>query len=178
MITLETEMPVHVPAREGLLDRCFGPARHRKTCERLRRGRRPADGLAFSALEDGGLIGTVRLWNIDAGSAGSALLLGPLGVVPERRGEGIAVSLVNHAIEAAARLGHRAVLLVGDPDYYDRFGFDGRLAAGLALPGPVEKHRFLGLELADGFLRGAKGLVVPKGPLAEPVKRLAIAAAA
>src|SRR5512135_2074289 len=40
-------------AREALLDACFGETRHMRTCQRLRDGRAPAEGLAFSAAADG-----------------------------------------------------------------------------------------------------------------------------
>ena len=42
---------------------------------------------------------------------------------------------MQHAVEAAARLGHRAVLLVGDAPYYDRFGFSAEKTGRLWLPG-------------------------------------------
>src|SRR3712207_7109530 len=48
-------------AREALLDACFGPARFQKTCERLREGRMPAEGLSLVIDRDGEVIGTVRL---------------------------------------------------------------------------------------------------------------------
>ena len=46
-VVLRDERPEDVPARDRLLDACFGPGRRRKTSERLREGRRPADGLAL-----------------------------------------------------------------------------------------------------------------------------------
>lgn len=70
---------------------------------------------------------------------------------------------MRHAIKEAARLGHGAVILVGDPEYYERFGFTGAKTAGLAMPGPVERRRFLALELKPGHLDGAKGLLTSKG---------------
>ena len=165
MIRLRREAPVHRPAREALLDLCFGPERFGKTCELLRRDSRPAPGLSFAALENRTLIGTLRLWPITAGSAGPALLLGPLGVAGARRGRGIGHCLVTMAIEEATRRGHRAILLVGDAPYYARFGFDERLTFGLDMPGPVDRARFLGLELVPGALAGARGLVVPRPQL-------------
>ena len=48
-------------AREALLDACFGVNRALRTCQRLRDGRAPAEGLAFSAVRLGGLFGTLRL---------------------------------------------------------------------------------------------------------------------
>lgn len=177
MIRLRREAPAHRPAREALLDLCFGPERFGKTCELLRRDSRPAPGLSFAALENRTLIGTLRLWPITAGSAGPALLLGPLGVAGARRGRGIGHCLVTMAIEEATRRGHRAILLVGDAPYYARFGFAERLTLGLDMPGPVDRARFLGLELVPRALAGARGLVVPR-PLLRRLPRPAIEPAA
>ena len=71
----------------------------------------------------------------------------------------------------AARLGHGAVLLVGDPAYYARFGFTAEKTDALAMPGPYEKHRFLALELAVGALEGAAGVLRPAGRKIEATAR-------
>ena len=63
----------------------------------------------------------------------------------------------------ARDLGHKAVLLVGDAPYYERFGFSRVGAENLDLPGPVDLARFLALELQPGALAGAKGLVRATG---------------
>jgi predicted N-acetyltransferase YhbS len=159
MPRLLPEVPAHVPARERLLDRCFGLNRHRKTAEILRRGRRPAEGLAFALVDGRRLIGTLRLWPIIAGSAGPALLLGPIAVHPDRQAEGLGALLMHHGLATARRLGHAAVLLVGDAPYYGRFGFRADPTQKLVLPGPVERERFLGLALKPGALDGAEGPV-------------------
>ncbi|MFZ3181303.1 MAG: GNAT family N-acetyltransferase, partial [Methylocystis silviterrae] len=52
------------------------------------------------------------------------------------------------------------VLLVGDAPYYARFGFARRFTERLTMPGPVERARFLGLELVDGALSAARGRVI------------------
>jgi predicted N-acetyltransferase YhbS len=166
MLTIETEGPGDGRAREMLLDRCFGARRHRRTVARLRRGRRPAEGLALLARLDGVVVGSVRLWDIAAGGAGAALLLGPIAVAPEHRRTGVGAALMREALARAERLGHRAVLLVGDAAYYARFGFRPDLTPGLDLPGPVERDRFLGLELVPGALRDATGPVLATGRLA------------
>jgi predicted N-acetyltransferase YhbS len=163
MLHLLPETREHVPARENLLDRCFGASRHLKTCEMLRRGRLPADGLAFTLVDNGELVGTIRFWHINAGSAGSALLLGPVAVAPERRGESIGSLLIRTGIEEAARRGHAAIILVGDAPYYNRFGFRQELTDNLVLPGPVECERFLALELMTGALANATGPVDASG---------------
>ena len=170
-VTIGTEHAGDAPAREVLLDLAFGPGRFRKTSEKLRHGRLPAEGLAFVAYEGASLVGTVRLWNIKVGNAGEALLLGPLATHPELQGQGIGGRLMAYAISEATRLGHRSIVLVGDAPYYSRFGFRRRFAEGLALPGPVETERFLGLELVAGSLRGASGMVTATGRLLKPAMR-------
>src|SRR5919109_4482168 len=68
-----TEIAGDIPAREALLDRAMGPGRKRKSSEKLRRGRKPSEGLAFVARDvDGRVVGTVRLWNVAAGGGGRA----------------------------------------------------------------------------------------------------------
>ncbi len=175
MVTFRAEILSDVPAREALLNRAFGAAKRlRKTSEKLRRGRLPSDGLAFSAVDAGGkLVGTVRLWDIIAGSAGPALLLGPLAVDDKARNHGVGGALMRHAVAEAQRLGHEAVLLVGDAPYYGRFGFSTAPTQGLHLPGPVERTRFLGLELTPGALDGAEGLVAASGRMAEAARQAA-----
>ena len=162
MVTIRVESSSDIAAREVLLNKAFGPKRLRKTSEKLRAGRLPA--FAFSAVDENGkLIGTIRLWNVVAGSAGDALLLGPLAVEGSRTCEGIGSILMNTAIAAARDAGHRAIILVGDHPYYKRFGFDPNFTLKLQLPGPVERGRFLGLELADGALTDAEGRIAASG---------------
>lgn len=160
--SIESEKPADYLARERLLDEAFGAARFDKAVERLRQGRLPAQGLALSAKEGEDLVGTVRLWPVLAGEI-PALLLGPLAVAKSCRSRGIGRSLMTEALSRAASAGHAAVLLVGDPPYYEPLGFSRSHTLGLNLPGPVEDARFLGLELKEGALRGARGLVTAVG---------------
>jgi len=166
MIQIRTETAADAPARERLLDRAFGKTRRRKTSERLREGRLPSEGLAFTAVDvKGKLVGTIRLWDVVAGSAGRALLLGPLAVDCKHQGKGIGAALMRHAMAEAKMLGHASIILVGDAPYYARFGFSRTLMADLHLPGPVDRARFLGNELIPGALDGAEGLVAGCGRL-------------
>lgn len=152
-----------IAAREILLDAAFGPERHDKTCERLREGRVPARGLSLIAEIDGEVVGTVRLWHVKAGER-DALLLGPLAVSQARRSAGVGARLMRAALNRLATQGHKAVILVGDAPYYERFGFSADVVTGLELPGPVDHARFLGLELQAGALSGAFGAVTASDP--------------
>ncbi|TJV26313.1 MAG: N-acetyltransferase [Mesorhizobium sp.] len=159
------ETAADVVAREALLDRAMGPKRRKKSSEKLRRGRRPSEGLAFVARDaSGGVAGTVRLWDVRLGEGGAAaLLLGPLAVDPSLKNAGIGSALMRHAIAEAARLGHAAILLVGDAPYYARFGFSAEKTGSLAMPGPYERHRLLALELVEGALDGVHGTLKAAG---------------
>ena len=159
---IRSERASDVAAREALLDACFGANRHARTCQRLRDGRAPAEGLALSVVRQGRLVGTVRLWHVNAGGV-PALMLGPIAVDPSCRKLGIGAALMNHALAAAAARGHGAVILLGDAAYYERFGFTAAKTAKLSLPGPFERERLLGLELRESALDGAHGLIVPTG---------------
>ena len=151
------EVPSDEVARESLLDRTMGPNRKGVGSESLREDNVPAVALVAKDA-DGTLVGTVRLWPVTVPGAGAVLMLGPLAVDPGCGGKGLGSRLLAQAVEQARRFGWEAVILVGDPGYYGRFGFypfgdivmPGRSSAG---------RRLLGLELRDGALADAAGMV-------------------
>ncbi|HEY0234309.1 MAG TPA: N-acetyltransferase [Afipia sp.] len=164
---IRAERASDVAAREALLDASFGEGRHARTCQRLRDGRAPAEGLAFTAVHQGRVVGTVRLWHVSAGGI-PALVLGPLAVDSSCRSLGIGAALMNHALAAAKARGHGSVILRGDPAYYARFGFSAAKTGDLSLPGPFERERLLAVELREGVLDGAWGMIVATGSKARP----------
>jgi predicted N-acetyltransferase YhbS len=159
---IRAERASDVVAREALLDACFGENRLNRTCQRLRDGRTPAEGLALSAVARGKLVGTVRLWHVSAGGI-PALMLGPLAVEESSRQLGVGAALMDHALAAAKARGHRAVILLGDAPYYARIGFSGIKTGELSLHGPFERDRLLGLELQERALDGAWGMISATG---------------
>ena len=161
-MTIGHESGSDVAAREALLDEAYGPSRFRKPSEKIRRGRQPAEGLALVAVDGERLVGTIRLWHVSCGDR-SALLLGPLAVACDRQGQGIGAALIARAIAGARAGGHGAIVLVGDAAYYGRFGFTAAKTGALAMPGPFERHRLLGLELVPGGLDGAAGIIAATG---------------
>ena len=172
MIQIRQERLADIDAREALLDAAFGETRYRKSSERLREDRLPAEGLSFIASEGKRVIGTARLWNIACGNGEQALLLGPVAVAEDCRSRGLGAAMVRRAIQAARKLGYGAIVLVGDPGYYNRFGFSGGKTGALWMPGPFERHRLLGRELKAGALDGARGMIAPAGRM-QPVPDLA-----
>ena len=83
---------------------------------------------------------------------------------------------MNHALAAAGARGHGAVILLGDAPYYARFGFSALKTAELSLPGPFERDRLLGLELREGALDGAWGMIAPTGIPALKAREFAVRA--
>lgn len=166
------EIASDAPARERLLDLAMGPGRRRKVSEKIRRGRTPADDLSLVARnDDGDLVGTVRLWDIIAGEDQCghpvpALLLGPLAVDEWAQGRGVGSALMEEAISRARKRGPGAILLVGNPDLYRRFGFSAGRTGSLFMPGPFERCRLLALETVEGWLDGASGMIAPSGRIA------------
>jgi predicted N-acetyltransferase YhbS len=173
---IRAERASDIAAREALLDEAFGANRQLRTCQRLREGRAPAEGLGLSAVRHRRLVGTVRLWHVNAGGV-PALLLGPLAVDRACRGLGLGAALMHQALALAWARGHSAVILLGDASYYGRFGFSASKTAQLSLPGPFERERLLGLELRQGALDGAWGMIVPTG-MAAPQRKPRFAARA
>ncbi len=161
MITIEDEPPGVAARIEYLLDKAFGPGRHRKTVQKLREGRLPA--FAFIARDSGVLVGTIRLWNIRIGGKWNALLLGPIAVDAAWRDRGVGDQLMRHGLRAAHAARYPAVLLVGDEPYYRRFGFRAAGLERVTLPGPIDRRRFLALELLPDGLAGARGPVEATG---------------
>lgn len=165
-VAIREERAGDAPAREALLDAAMGEGRRRKSSERLRARRVPAKGLSFIAEDGAGrIVGTVRLWHVLAGAT-PALLLGPLAVCGDMQGEGVGGKLMRRAIAEASFRGHGAILLVGDAPYYARFGFSADVTGALDMPGPVDRARFLGLELRPGALADAAGTLVAAGGFA------------
>lgn len=167
---IRAERASDVAAREALLDASFGAGRLERTCQRLRDGRKPAEGLALAAVAKRRLIGTVRLWHVSAGGV-SALALGPLAVAASQRKLGVGAALMKRALQLAQARGHGAVILLGDAPYYARFGFSAVRTANLLLPGLFERDRLLAVELREAALEGASGLIVPTGARVSRARR-------
>lgn len=173
MACLEHEKLTDAGAIEALLDRAFGEGREQKTAQRLRDGNRPAIAL-IARDEAGAVIGTLRLWPVAIGERRGALLLGPLAVDEARRCERIGARLMRRALAEASFTGWGSVILVGDAPYYERFGFHTAPTAAMQLPGPVDRVRFLALELRPGALAGAQGLVQADLPVPADAKVVAL----
>ncbi len=86
------------------------------------------------------------------------LTFGPLSVLPAWQGQGIGSRLVLRTLDMARQQGERAVLIMGHPAYYHRFGFRPAADYGIVLPGGSSPPPFMALELYPGALQGVSGI--------------------
>jgi putative acetyltransferase len=86
-----------------------------------------------------------------------AIGVAPLSVAPERQGEGIGSALMHAVIERTDAQGRRLLLLLGDPAYYERFGFEAAWPLGITY-GPAGRHspNFMARRLS-GYDRSLRG---------------------
>lgn len=150
---------------EALLDAAFGPDRHGRTAYRIRSGTQAIPTLSFAAFSDDRLVGTLQSWPVRLlqpdGHGEPLVLVGPVAVLPELQRAGIGVALMRAMLAAADDEGQDALVLIGDPEYYDRlFGFNADETACWEAPGPVERRRLLA-RLRSDRMRGRQGMLAP-----------------
>ncbi|WP_298301990.1 GNAT family N-acetyltransferase [uncultured Erythrobacter sp.] len=138
---------------EEVLDRVFGEDRHTRTAYRIREGMEWLEALSFAALDaDEMLVGTIQCYPVSLLTKGGArvplVMVGPVAVIPERQGEGFGVGLMMAMLDAEARMASEGSpvfpqVLIGDEDYYGRWGFSARMTGGWGCPGSYEARRLL-----------------------------------
>lgn len=88
-----------------------------------------------------------------------ALGLGPVAVLPDHQHQGIGTQLIRQGIEQCRQMGSRAMVVLGDPQFYARFGFIPAEERALWCEYTVPKGAFRVLELKPGALQNCRGLV-------------------
>lgn len=148
-VTYLPEAPAHDPEIEAINDEAFGPGRFVLAAYKIREAGGHDRSMSFVAVEDETVIASVRMTRVAAG-AGRALMLGPLAVRPSFKNLGIGRRLVAIALEAAAKAGAPAVMLVGDEPYYGPLGFKRFPRGQITMPRPVDLDRLLHHEIRPG----------------------------
>jgi predicted N-acetyltransferase YhbS len=171
LITLVPIVDVPESDVEHLLDAAFGADRHGRTAYRLREGMTVIAGLSFGALENGVLIGSIQCWpielRVDSDHAAPLILVGPVAVRPDRQRDGIGRMLTAKTLARADAESSDPMMLIGDPEYYDRFfGFRSAPTAAWEVPGPVERSRLLARLRPDQTLPAAGRLEPRRSPAA------------
>ncbi len=169
MIEIIPLAEIPVDWTEELLDRAFGSDRHKRTAYKIREGVDELGALSFAAIDsERHLAGTIQCWPVmltePDGKTHPMIMVGPVAVLPEKQGENIGKLLMRKMLDTLAANESLPLVMVGDPEYYDRFfAFSADHTAGWDLPGPFEKHRLLA--------RARENQILPKKGMLGPWQR-------
>ena len=146
-----TLLPLHDIAAndvEALLDAAFGITRRMRTAYRLRENMMAIGAFSFAVVDnEEQLLGSIQCWPVkitdNRGRDTPLTMVGPVAVSPDCQNIGIGKRLMAAMLSAADTHNSPAMMMIGDPEYYGRFGFTAEHTAGWQLPGPWEAHRLL-----------------------------------
>lgn len=160
---IRPESPADHPAVYEIIRHAFGQPAEADIVEVIRR--KPDAHLALVAERDGRVMGHILFTPImiDQGDGRAARLRGmglaPLAVLPEFQCQGIGSELVRRGLTACRDIGYEAVVVLGHPDFYPRFGFAPASTFGLKCEYNVPDPVFMAIDLVPGALKGISGLV-------------------
>jgi putative acetyltransferase len=147
-IQIRTEAPADVPAIEAATISAFLNAPHTSHTEQfIIRALRRAGMLAISLVADAQrtAIGHVAVSAVSISDGASGWFgLGPISVVPEHQGRGVGSRLMHGALRILRERSAAGCVLLGEPEYYSRFGFQAD--PNLILP-EVPAEYFLAIAL-------------------------------
>ena len=144
---IRSETPDDAVAISQLTTAAFAAAEHASGTEATIVERLRATGALTLSLvaqaNDGEIVGHIAFSPVTIASDGGGAVtdwfgLGPVSVLPEHQGAGIGAALVREGLERLAATGAQGCVVLGDPDYYCRFGFIGD--AGPRYPGPPAEY--------------------------------------
>jgi putative acetyltransferase len=130
--------------------------------EKIRESKYYINDLSLVAEVDGNIVGHIMFTPMKIKGiteCHESLDLAPVSVYPDFQGKGIGKLLVRSGIEKAKELGYKSLIVMGDPRYYQSFGF--RLASDwkIGLDNNFDSKYLFALELVDGGLDGVSGVV-------------------
>lgn len=160
MITIRAETSKDIAAIRHVLEMAFGQASEARLVEALRQ----VDALITSlvAVEKEQIVGHIAFSAVFIESlhaTANAVALAPLAVLPTHQRRGIGGELVRRGLTQCRRAGHRVVLVLGEPAFYQRFGFIKASLHGICCPFDVPDDAFMAAELFPGALAGQSGSV-------------------
>lgn len=160
MIRIRKETAADVDDIRPVNDSAFGQLDEGRLVDALRGSASPF--LSLVAEDRGRIVGHICFTPVaivhDDGRVTVIAGLAPMAVVPERQREGIGSALVEAGLEECRRAGFRAVVVVGHPEYYPRFGFEPAVRSGLTCEYDVPDPVFMLAELVPGAAADLRGL--------------------
>ncbi len=118
--------------------------------------------LALVSEDEGKLTGHIMFTRMDIsgedGKNHEFLLLAPVSVVLEKRNQGLGSALIKEGMKRAEKMGFKAVILVGNPDYYHRFGYKSAISFGIKNKQNIPDKNVMVYELVPDSLKGFQGM--------------------
>jgi putative acetyltransferase len=115
---------------------------------------------AFVAIEDESVIGHLSFSPITLNDAPSSFVgLAPVSVIPACQRRGIGSKLIQDGLTSCRECGHTAVFVLGNPDYYSKFGFQRADRFGFRSEYTVTAENFMDLEMESGAIESNSGVI-------------------
>jgi putative acetyltransferase len=137
----------------------FGGAAEADLVDALREQADPL--ISLVAEEQGTVVGHIMFSPVELAGHPRLRIMGlaPMAVLPAWQGRGIGSGLVQAGLERCRELGAGAVVVLGHPDYYPRFGFSPASRFGIGCEYDAPEEAFMVMQLQPGYLEGAHGTV-------------------
>ena len=156
---IRTEEPRDVDQIRVVNERAFGGPGEAALVDALRG---TPGTLSLVAASGDRIVGHILFSFVRIDGAATTLVmsgLAPMAVLPECQRQGIGSQLVRAGIDACRSAGHDAVVVVGHPDFYPRFGFVLADTKALRYEHEVPREAFMVLELRPAALADTRGVV-------------------
>jgi len=158
-VIIRAEIPKDGAAVRAVNVSAFETALEANLVDALRAQAQPLVSLV--ADDDSAIVGHIMFSPVSLSGHPALHIMGlaPMAVFPDRQRAGIGSALVRAGLEQCARLGFGAVVVLGHPAYYPRFGFVTSTRFGIGCEYDVPEDVFMVVELQPGYLRGVSGTI-------------------
>ena len=141
----------------------FSTGREWELVEKVRKSPNYIPSLSLVAVCDGVIVGHSMISLVEISGKKKkrdALVLYPVSVIPDLQRQGIGEEMIRIGIESSKRTPLPVMIVVGDPNYYSRFGFERAVPYGIHMPFGFDEESYLQvLELSPGALERTEGIV-------------------
>jgi putative acetyltransferase len=156
---IRLEQPEDIAAVHAINQAAFESSLEGDLVDAVRAQAKPI--ISVVADDDGSLVGHILFSPVSLTGHDELKIMGlaPMAVVPAQQRRGIGSALVREGLERCRRLGYGAVVVLGHPEFYPRFGFVPASRFGVTSEYDVTDDVFMALELTRGVLDGKSGTI-------------------